>query len=266
MAAILRLTTGVVYVRSWSGTFSGGTLAADTITLDSTNLDVSLSRGAANRLDLATGDSFALVNGNINIHKPGIAVTSTDGLILDNATAAAAGAQQMSPRLRFDGFGWKTDATAGSQAVSFINELLPVQGAAAPTANLVWKYAVNGGAYGVTPMTLSSIGVLTLAAGLITNSTVTIPSGSGLQLNNTGYIYGVTGVTGQWTLTNTAISAGVGLDVATDAVLKVRTRAQTGYATVDALGYQASGAAGVSFGPAAVASITVVNGIVTAIS
>jgi hypothetical protein len=48
---------------------------------------------------------------------------------------------------------------------------------------------------------------------------------------------------GQLNVTNQAASAGVGLDVATDAVLKVRTRAQSAYATVDALAYQVGGAA-----------------------
>ncbi len=72
---------------------------------------------------------------------------------------------------------------------------------------------------------------------------------------------------GQMNVTNIATSSGVGVDVTTDAVMKVRTRAQTGYATVDALGYKVSGVAGVAaFGPSAVASITIVNGIVTAIS
>lgn len=63
-----------------------------------------------------------------------------------------------------------------------------------------------------------------------------------------------------------AETVGVGLDIGTDAVLKVRTRAQTGYATVDCLGLKASGVAGVNFGPAHPASITIVNGIVTACS
>ncbi len=71
----------------------------------------------------------------------------------------------------------------------------------------------------------------------------------------------------QINLANFATSLGVGLDFATDAILKVRTRAQTGYATVDALGYKVSGVAGVAtFGPAAVASITVTNGLIVAIS
>jgi hypothetical protein len=61
-------------------------------------------------------------------------------------------------------------------------------------------------------------------------------------------------------------TAGIGFDVTTDSTLKVRTRAQTGYATVDALGYSVSGTPGASRGAGAVVSLTVVNGIVTAIT
>lgn len=42
---------------------SGTTFATNSITLDVANQDVSLSRGAANRLDLASGDSFQLTDG-----------------------------------------------------------------------------------------------------------------------------------------------------------------------------------------------------------
>ena len=140
-ATILHLTTGVVYLRSGSGlTLTGAT----------------------------------------TITRAGIGVTSTDGLILNNTTAAAVGAQQMSPRVRFDGFGWKTDATAASQAVSFINEMLPVEGASAPTANLLWKYSVNGGAY-ATRLTLTSAGQL-----LGVDGTVDIPSFSFATQPNSG--------------------------------------------------------------------------------
>jgi len=76
-----------------------------------------------------------------------IAATSTDGLLLANTTAATAGAQKWSPRLHFSGRGWKTDATAASQAVDWIAEVVPVQGAAAPQARLDWSYSVNGGGY-----------------------------------------------------------------------------------------------------------------------
>lgn len=67
-------------------------------------------------------------------------------------------------------------------------------------------------------------------------------------------------------ITDATEAAGVGLDVATNNILKVRTLAQTGYATLDCLGLKASGVAGATFGPGAVASLTVVNGIVTAAS
>ena len=121
------------------------------------------------------GTNYAQVFSSI---RSAIGVTSTDGLTLTNPTAAAAGAQQMPPRIRFDGFGWKTDATAASQAVSFINELLPVQGAAAPTANLLWKYAVNGGAY-ATVLTLTSAGGIS-TLGAISSGGLTIAGAYGV--------------------------------------------------------------------------------------
>ncbi len=55
MAALFRLTNGIVYVRSWSGTFEGATLEVDTIKLDSTNADVILVRDAANTLAQRNG-------------------------------------------------------------------------------------------------------------------------------------------------------------------------------------------------------------------
>lgn len=66
-------------------------------------------------------------------------------------------------------------------------------------------------------------------------------------------------------LDNTGVANGVGFDFAVDAVLKIRTRAQTGYATIDALAYQVSGAAGIDFN-GAITNLTVVKGIVTAAS
>lgn len=71
---------------------------------------------------------------------------------------------------------------------------------------------------------------------------------------------------GQLNVTNAAATAGVGFDLSTDGVCKLRTRAQSAYATLDALAYKVSGTAGADFGPGAVTSITVVKGIVTAIS
>jgi hypothetical protein len=86
-----------------------------------------------------------------------LGTVSTDGLVLQNTTAAAAGAQQYSPRLHFQGQGWKTTATAASQAVDFIAEVQPVQGSTAPTGNLV--LSSNIGTAGYNPlMTVTSAG------------------------------------------------------------------------------------------------------------
>jgi hypothetical protein len=118
--------------------------------------------------------------------------------------------------------------------------------------------------------TLTTTGALTAATvttttGAITSATHVIAAATSAHFW-TGRTILYSPANGQVNILNNAETAGVGIDIATDAVLKIRTRAQSAYATVDALGYQASGVAGVSFGPGAVTSITVVNGIVTAIS
>src|SRR6267143_2998137 len=64
--------------------------------------------------------------------------------------------------------------------------------------------------------------------------------GSG-ALIATGRMAGLAPGVSQWNFSDTATTIGVGVDFATDNVLKVRTRAQTGYATVDALAYNAGG-------------------------
>src|SRR3990167_10525182 len=81
----------------------------------------------------------------------GTTQTTSSGLALVNTTAAAAGAQQISPAIRGSGFGWKTDAIAASQAVDFRSYVVPVQGAANPTGYLAFESSINGGAYSATP-------------------------------------------------------------------------------------------------------------------
>ncbi len=98
-----------------------------------------------------------------------IGATSTDGLVLTDTTAATSGNQKWSPRVHWTGQGWKTNATAGSQAVDVIEELQPVQGAANPSGNLVWSASINGGAYGAL---------------------LTLPTGGGLNLNSGNYQIG----------------------------------------------------------------------------
>lgn len=127
-----------------------------------------------------------------------VAATSTDGVILETSTAATVGAQKWSPRIRWKGFGWKTDATAASQAVEFAAEVQPVQGAAAPTGSWVLKSAINGGAYSDV-LTIGSAGTLNLKAsgvskfaidefGNVTQAAAVYDIGVGLRLLNTGPI------------------------------------------------------------------------------
>ena len=99
----------------------------------------------------------------------GVTQTNTSGLLLANTTSAAAGAQQISPALRFRGQGWKTDATAASQPVDFQIDVLPVQGTASPDATLRIKSSINGGAY-TDHITTSSVGRTTING---------IPAGTG---------------------------------------------------------------------------------------
>lgn len=99
--------------------------------------------------------------------------TSGDGAILSNSTAATAANQRYSPRLRLTGNGWKTNATAGSRVVDYIAEVRPVQGAANPTAQLVFASQINGGGF-TDRLTLDSGGGFYVGVGgtgpLITSS------------------------------------------------------------------------------------------------
>lgn len=82
-----------------------------------------------------------------------------------NPTAAAVGAQQYSPAVRWTGQGWKTNATAASQTVEFAAQCRPVQGAAAPTGELHWLSQINGGGW-TSRMMLDSAGKLSIGGPL----------------------------------------------------------------------------------------------------
>lgn len=93
------------------------------------------------------------------IERHGIGTTSSNGLVLANPTAAAAGAPQYSPRIRWAGQGWKTNATAGSQTTEMIAELQPVDGAANPASVLSFAHQVNNGGFAHS-FSLSSGGLI----------------------------------------------------------------------------------------------------------
>lgn len=105
-----------------------------------------------------------------------LGTTQTDGagLHFRNTTAAAAGAQQRSPSIVWEAQGWKTNATAASQSVKFLADVLPVQGTANPSGTWALFSSINAGAYtsrlSVTSAGLLTVGDLTLTAGTLTLS------------------------------------------------------------------------------------------------
>lgn len=149
------------------GPTSTGTVKATSV-VDSNQLPVLTAVAAATAVDFVSITNAATANpatvkilaagsdSNINLQLGGkgtgnvftdveaIGATSTDGYVLQNLTAAANNTQQWSPRLRFIGQGWKTAATAASQQVEFIAELVPSQSTTNPDATLEFTAAING--------------------------------------------------------------------------------------------------------------------------
>jgi hypothetical protein len=89
-----------------------------------------------------------------------LGTTSTARLTLANTTAAAAGAQQVSPSIVLEGQGWKTTATAASQTVRFRENVLPVQGTTNPSATWRLQSEINNSGTWTDRLTLDSGGVL----------------------------------------------------------------------------------------------------------
>lgn len=117
-----------------------------------------------------TTNRFRINTGGLQgfVYSSGTTVTngSEAGLRLENSTAAAVGAQQISGVLAFRGRGWKTNATAASETVDFSEYVLPVQGTADPTGYLKWGKSVNGASY-TTKMQLNTDTGLEIADALM---------------------------------------------------------------------------------------------------
>lgn len=204
--------------------------------------------------------------------------TGSDALYIDNATRASL-ADGKVKALIYGVFG----ATVAAQSLALnatvaIAGDLTVAGAGGVTMTGALRVAdgtalLPGMAFASEPslgFRRSGAGTITGQAALIVTGSIT--SGNNVSVAAAAALFWATSTevrapaSGKLNITNTGNTIGVGVDVLTDAVLKIRTRAQTGYATVDALGYSVSGAAGASKAAGPVTSITVVNGIVTAIS
>jgi len=181
--------------------FSNGT----TISQDNSNLFWDDSNNY-----LAIGTSSPSSKIDITTNSLGTTQTTTSGLALVNNTAAAAGAQQISPAIRWSGKGWKTNATAASQDVSFRVFVVPVQSTVNPTGYLQFESSINGATYG-RPIRLFSTGAIdTDPVGNGSGGGVTASFGSGFALS---------GAVASWVRTSSGTTkgtAGVALASATN--------------------------------------------------
>jgi len=109
-----------------------------------------------------SGLTANLTTGALTQTQTALGTTPTSGFEFTNTTAAAAGAQQVSPSTTWTGQGWKTTATAASQTVQFRAYTLPVQGTSSPTATWVLQSSINGGLW-TNRATLTSAGVFEAA-------------------------------------------------------------------------------------------------------
>jgi hypothetical protein len=91
-----------------------------------------------------------------NANSLGTTQNAAKGIALTNTTAAALGAQQISPAIRWSGKGWGTTAST-SQAVDFRAFVTPVQGTV-PIGTLGFGSSINGGAYTDNQLILTSDG------------------------------------------------------------------------------------------------------------
>lgn len=114
------------------------------------------------------GTGTNAITGKLTLRSDALGATAgadNTGVRLENTTAAAAGAQQVSPGLIFSSSGWGTTAP-GAQNVSSRIMLFPIQGTANPTSNLQFQSSINGAAY-ATLVTFSSAGSISAQASIL---------------------------------------------------------------------------------------------------
>ena len=105
-----------------------------------------------------------------------LGTTTAPYLTLRNTTAAAAGAQQVSPSFVLEGRGWKTTATAASQTVRFRESVLPVQGTTAPTASWKLQSEINDSGSWTDTISVESGGSLRIISGTTSNQSMRGPT------------------------------------------------------------------------------------------
>lgn len=110
-----------------------------------------ISDGAGNDLPFQVSTAaFNFTAAPSYINSASSAGTVNDGFKLFNTTSSSSGSQQFSQSIHWQGQGWKTNATAGSQPIDFRAYVQTYQGTSAPFGYLVFDAQVNNGGYSST--------------------------------------------------------------------------------------------------------------------
>lgn len=148
------------------------------------------------------------VTGSMNTATNGIAVTSTDGMVLSNNTASTAAIPvQQSPRLRFRSQVWNTTVTAANNTNDWFIESLPAS-ATTPSGALNFRSSLNGAA-STLPLSLLSSGFASFAGSVSISTT-----GSFQIASRNRILSAADGLTG---INNTNQSTGIQINVGTAA-------------------------------------------------
>lgn len=115
----------------------------------------------------ASGNETGVLS--ISVSKTALGTTTSDGILLQNTTAAAVGAQQVSPSTHYKSFGWATAAGGSSQLTDWQIYNLPTQGTS-PSSSLIFAESINGGSY-FNAFTLTSAGIGNFTSDVIAAST-----------------------------------------------------------------------------------------------
>lgn len=147
-----------------------------------------------------------------SVTKTGLGTTTAIGVQVANTTAAANGAQQVSPSFRWAGRGWKTNATAASQSVEFRAYVLPVQGSAAPTGTWKLQSSINGGAF-TDSFTIDSAGNA-VATGTVEGVSAQVGARVHISSGSTGRILLASGMMYGWQANSTSTGSATSPDTA----------------------------------------------------
>jgi hypothetical protein len=178
---------------------SGNLTVSSAATISGTNTGDISPAGTGSELQFrSTGTAFGAVTNSS--HSSGaitlgaaeaLGTTSTARLTLANTTAATSTVTQVSPSIVLEGRGWKTDATAASQIVRFRENILPVNGAANPSATWRLQSEINNSGTWTDRVTVDSAQILTAGRWSVSNN----GNGFNFRVDNNS-VFGARGVGG----------------------------------------------------------------------